>query len=310
MRTTMHATTSSAVADQLAELRRRGGASTLGRVLTLVILTHDPAEMSRALAAADGAAREHPCRVVGVVQGDESTDSRIDAEIRLGDEAGKSEVVILHTHGGPTEALDTLVIPLLLPDTPVVVWWTDHTPDVPAEDPLGAIAQRRITDVASCQAPIETLRNLAAGYRPGDTDVSWSRITLWRGLLAAALDEPPYTPVTGVRVFGGAQRPSSFLLAGWLAQALKVPAEVWLAEEPTITRVELERPEGPIVLSRPHGATVAVLRRPGRGDQHINLPLRTMADCLTEELRRLDADETFGAVLAAGFDQITVHDGS
>jgi len=309
MRTTIHATTSSAVASQLADLRRGAGATTLGRVLTLVIVTHDPATMDTALAAANGAAREHPCRVVGVVLGDKTTDSRMDAEIRLGDEAGMSEVVILHTHGGPTEMLDTLVIPLLLPDTPVVVWWTGSTPPVPGDEPLGAIAQRRITDVASCADPVATLLRMGPGYRPGDTDVSWSRITLWRGLLAAALDEPPRAPVTRVRVSGGEERPSVYLLAAWLAQALDVPTEVVLTPEPTITRVTLERSEGEITLDRPHGATVAVLRRPGRADQHINLPVRTLADCLTEELRRLDADETYGDVLVSGLTQITQLDG-
>ena len=37
---------------------------------------------------------------------------------------------------------ESVVLPLLLPDSPVAVWWpADHPPD-PAEDPLGRLAQR------------------------------------------------------------------------------------------------------------------------------------------------------------------------
>ena len=69
-------------------------------------------------------------------------------------------------------------------------------PDDPAEDPIGALAQRRITDAGRGRAT--RARRCSAGpatYAPGDTDLAWTRITPWRRLLAAALDQPPYEPV-------------------------------------------------------------------------------------------------------------------
>ncbi len=70
----------------------------------------------------------------------------------------------------------------------------------PAEDPIGALAQRRITDAASARRPGAELLKRPAAYRPGDTDLSWTRLTLWRGLLAAALDQPPHEKITSAIV--------------------------------------------------------------------------------------------------------------
>ena len=79
-------------------------------------------------------------------------------------------------------------------------------PDVPADDPLGRLAIRRITDATGTENPLAALRSRLPGYTQGDTDLAWSRITYWRALLASALDQPPYEPVTGALVSGAGQR--------------------------------------------------------------------------------------------------------
>lgn len=300
MITTMHDTTSGAVAAELASLRRASGAQALGRVLTLIVVADSEEAAERSLEAANGASREHPCRVIAVIPDGSAGPASIDAEIRVGGDAGLSEVVVLRPRGGPADEIDTLVVPLLLPDAPIVVWWTGEPPAVPSKDPLGAIAQRRITDATATADPLATLRALAPGYAPGDTDLAWSRVTLWRGLLAATLDEPPHVPVTAGRVVGSSRRPSVYLLAAWLATALDVDVEVGAEESKAITQVSLDRDHGPITLRREPGAGVAFLTRPGRMDQRINIVERPLADCLTEELRRLDPDETYGRVLTQG----------
>ncbi len=300
MITTMHATTAAAVSGQLTTMRRASGALTFTRVLTLIIVADDLAGAERGINAANGASREHPCRIIAVVAGEGTGAATIDAEIRVGGDAGLSEVVILQPKGEQAGAIDTLVMPLLLPDAPIVVWWTGQPPAEPSRDPLGAMAQRRITDVTASPDPLGTLRSLAPGYAPGDTDLAWARVTLWRGLLAATLDEPPQEPITAARVTGAAGRPSVYILAAWLAEALGIAVEIAVEESTAVTRIELERASGTISLRRSPGANVAILSRPGRIDQRINLPERTLADCLTEELRRLDADETYGRVLTHG----------
>lgn len=301
MNMTLSSTTSSAIAAQLTQMRRDGGSSTLGRVLTLVIVADDPDDVETAISTANGASREHPCRVVVVVADHDNGPPTLDAEIRVGGEEGASEVIVLWPRGEPAGAVDTLVIPLLLSDTPVVVWWTGDPPPVPSLDTLGQIAQRRITNVIGCADPLSVLEDLAPGYHPGDTDLSWARVTLWRGLLAAAMDEPPHERITAATVRGAPRRPSVYLLAGWLSEALRL--RVAVEEEPQaigLTYVGLQRASGTVSLHRASGESTACLHRPGRVDQHINLSIRSLTDCLTEELRRLDADETYGRVLTRG----------
>ncbi|WP_454300757.1 glucose-6-phosphate dehydrogenase assembly protein OpcA [Salana multivorans] len=97
-----------------------------------------------------------------------------------------SEVVVMNRAAGAACDPDSLVTPLLLPDTPIVAW-AGHPPADPSRDPLGAIVQRRITDSAMCSDSLGHLRPRA--HTPGDTDLAWARATLWRGLLASALDD-------------------------------------------------------------------------------------------------------------------------
>ena len=59
-----------------------------------------------------------------------------------------------------------------------------------------------------------------AHYHPGDTDLAWSRITSWRALLTAALDQPPHERITKAAVSGVADSASVDLLAGWLTSRL------------------------------------------------------------------------------------------
>src|ERR1700734_2268927 len=81
------------------------------------------------------------------------------AEIRVG-ESGPGEVVLLRMYGALGEHADSVVTPLLMPDTPVVTWWPGTPPDIPSSRPLGALAQRRITDAAAAGTPHECLASL------------------------------------------------------------------------------------------------------------------------------------------------------
>ena len=188
-------TTTAAVSKKLVRLRNDVGAMALGRVLTLLIIA-DESDADEAIEAANDASRQHPCRIIAIVTGNKRGASRLDAQIRVGGDAGASEVVVLRLYGALADHGDSVVIPLLLPDSPVVAWWPRGAPGDVSADPIGAMAQRRITDAAEARNPHKEMQRRAATYQPGDTDLAWTRVTLWRGLLAAALDQPPYEPVT------------------------------------------------------------------------------------------------------------------
>lgn len=295
-------TTTSAVSKALVKVREEGGAVALGRVLTLVIASAGPPDEA-AIEAANDASREHPMRVIVLSTARGAAATRLDAEIRVGGDAGASEVVVLRAGGETAEDPESLVTGLLLPDAPVVVWWPGEAPENPGDSPLGRIAARRISDAAAAADPVAALGRLGAHYTPGDTDFAWTRLTLWRARLAAALDQPPYETVTAVRVVGSSDSPSTELLARWLGRQLRV--EVDLVVKPPgdgpngIHSVELHRAPGPITLSRDEGG-VATLTQPNQPDHDIALPRRSLRDCLAEELRRLDPDELFGDVVRQG----------
>ncbi|HEV3290986.1 MAG TPA: glucose-6-phosphate dehydrogenase assembly protein OpcA [Streptosporangiaceae bacterium] len=287
-------TTTAAIQAALQQARRRLGGPASGMVLTLVIVT-DEASQYDAVRAASEAAREHPCRVLVIISRRPVAGSRLDAEIRVG-ETSPGETLLLRMYGPLGQHADSVIAPLLLPDTPVVVWWPGIPPANPAREPVGVLAQRRITDAAAAEEPRPCLAGLAAGYQPGDTDLSWTRATPWRSLLAATLDQPHGT-ITGGLVRAEQGNPSADLLAAWLAGRLQVPVTSEISPGPGITDVSFSTSEGEITLTRPDGR-VAELRRPGEPERRVALHRRETPELLAEELRRLDPDEVYAESLA------------
>lgn len=300
-------TSTADISRRLVRLRSDTGSMALSRVLTLVVVVGED-EAEEAIGTANDASRQHPCRIIVVVTGNRRAGARLDGQIRLGGDAGASEVVVLRLYGALAAHGRAVVTPLLLADSPIVAWWPTTAPKSPVEDPIGAIAQRRVTDAARCNgSPRAVLRRFAEAYSHGDSDLAWSRVTLWRGLLAASLDQPPYEQVTGAIVVAGADSPSGELLAGWLAVRLKCPVSLARARSRTgIISVRLERAGGNVDLVRPQDGNTATLSQPGQPDRTIALAHRGDAECLADELRRLDADEVYADALTRGLPKVTL----
>jgi glucose-6-phosphate dehydrogenase assembly protein OpcA len=283
------ATTTNDINKKITGLREEGGAITLSRVLTLVISLHSDEQLEDSIEAANFASREHPCRVIVVVPGDREANTRLDAQLRVGADAGAGEVVSLRLHGELADHANSVVLPFLLPDTPVVAWWPAGGPDVPAEDPLGRLAVRRITNATDCADPMAAIKSRLQGYTAGDTDLAWARITYWRALLASAVDQEPHEPITSAVVSGLQEEPSLDVLAGWLAERIDGPVQRAVGE----LKVELVRKSETITLRRPQTGITATLTRTGRPEARIPLARREAKECLAEDLRRLDADEIY-----------------
>lgn len=287
-------TTTNAVNKKLDAMREAAGIVTMGRVLTLIIAPDSEAVVEDSIQAANDASHEHPSRVIVTMRGDPYADKpRLDAQIRVGGDAGAGEVVVLKLSGALSGHADSVVTPFLLPDIPVVAWWPDNAPAVPAQDPLGKLAIRRITDATNAVDPLAAIKGRLTGYSDGDTDLAWSRITYWRALLTSAVDLAPHEPIESALVSGLETEPALDVLAGWLASRIDGPVRREVGE----LTVELVRNSETIVLSRPQEGTTATLSRTARPDALVPLPRRVTGECLAEDLRRLDPDEIYHAAL-------------
>jgi glucose-6-phosphate dehydrogenase assembly protein OpcA len=300
MATTLWDTTGGDIIHALLAERRTAGALASGLALTLVVVVEEK-RVREAEEAATIAAAAHPCRVLIVVRHSIDADIRLDAEVQVGGRLGATEAVIMRMYGRLGLHAESVVLPLLAPDAPVVTWWHGAPPDEIATDALGVLAGRRITDCALAPDPMAALRQRAGDFVAGDTDLAWTRATPWRSLLASALDGVEHS-VTSARVGAEAGNPTAALLGGWLTTRLGVDATVDESAGPGITAAELQTTDAedapfPIVVERPSGTT-ATLARGDHESRSLPLPRRSLGDLLAEELRRMDTDPVYAEALS------------
>ncbi len=301
MTVTLWDTDGTEVLRALAAERRTSGAVASGVAVTLVVLVDEP-QVRAAEEAATVAAAAHPCRLVFVVRRGLDAESRLDAEVSVGGRFGPTEAVALRMWGRLTLHPESVVLPLLAADTPVITWWHGPPPDEIATDPLGVLADRRITDCAQAADPLAALHRRAVDYAPGDTDLAWTRTTPWRSLLAASFDALPATAVAAT-VTASPGNPTAALLGGWLGGRLGVPVHLGEADVPGVgaVSVEVTGPDGSsasVGVERPQGR-LATLSLPGRPDRLVPVGRRPLGELLAEEMRRLDPDETYADALSA-----------
>ncbi len=289
-------TSSSAIAAEFVRSRRRAGSPAMGMIMTLVIVA-DRADADVAMTTARSASREHPARILVVVNGDRRGNGQVDAQVGIGSGAS-GERAIIRLSGEVTRHAESVVLPLLLPDSPVVVWWPGQAPADPAADPLGQLGTRRITDAASVpSSKAKAMLTQCASYSPGNTDLAWTRITGWRALLAAALDQNP-AKVVSASVEAERISPSADLLSAWLGDRLRCDVTRKNSKGPGITAVVLRTKEGDISLTRADGR-LATLSSPNAPDRPVALKRRELDELLSEELRRLDPDDVYAATAKA-----------
>ncbi len=304
--TTLWDTTGSAVVKELAAQRRTGGAVLSGVALTLVVVA-DESRVAEAEEAATAAAAQHPCRILVVVRRQiDAPMPRLDAEVLIGGRLGPGEAVVMRMYGRLALHAESVVLPLLAADAPVVAWWHAPAPERMQTDALAVIADRRITDSSIAEDHLLALRTRANDYAPGDTDLAWTRSTAWRSALASTLDavagrRGDVVRVHGGRVEGDPGNASARLLAGWLTSRSGCAIEV--VEGPRrpgpsgVDSVVLQLDQDEEVAVRTDRRGGAVLTQPYRPEATVALPDRPLGDLLGEELRRLDPDEPYAEAL-------------
>ncbi len=305
---TLWDTNGSAIVKELAAQRRTGGAVMSGVALTLVVIA-DEDRVVEAEAAAAAAAEVHPCRLLVVVRRQvEAPAPRLDAEVLIGGRLGPGEAVVMRMYGRLGLHAESVVLPLLAADAPVVTWWHAEPPERIETDALGVIASRRITDSALLEDGLAALTVRAKDYTAGDTDLAWTRSTPWRAALASTLDavvgrRGGPVQVRGGHLLGDLQNPTARLVAGWLTA--RCGCSITLEASPRrtgargIDSVTLTLDADEEVRLQDDRKGGAVISQPYRPDSVVALPDRSLGELLGEEMRRLDNDEPYREALEA-----------
>jgi glucose-6-phosphate dehydrogenase assembly protein OpcA len=291
---TLDSTTSANISAALLRARRSAGSPAQGMVLTLIVVC-DQSEFAGALEASMAAGREHPCRILLVVSSG-GRQARLDADVHIG-EGTPGEVVVIRMRGAVANHPASVVMPLLLPDSPVVIWWPGTAPTDRSADELAKLTLRRLTDAAAAPRPLAALKARAKDYSPGDTDLSWTRLTPWRALLAAALDQYPAT-VTWAQVEAEKNNPSADLLATWLRTRLQVRVKRSVTSGPGVTAVRMNTDSGEIAITRPDGLLASYVV-PGQPERRVALKRRDSTELISEELRRMEPDVVYEQTIKA-----------
>jgi glucose-6-phosphate dehydrogenase assembly protein OpcA len=210
-------------------------------LLVYATTTDDRAKIDVMLTEVNG---QHPGRSIVLVADREATESKLEAYVstRCRDLGGNGrqvcgEQVIIEAAGAAVETVASAIMPLLVPDVPVFLWWKD----IPHyEDKLfgrmTAMSDRVVIDSSCFDNPHQDLRRLSQIIKEHPqfmsvSDLNWGRLTSWRTLMASFWDVPDYRPyldkIDRVLVEYDAPdlapdeiAPKALLVVGWLASRL------------------------------------------------------------------------------------------
>lgn len=212
-------------------------------VLNLVVYATGDDEATRAAEAIARLSERHPSRTICVVADPAAPSASLDASVAgyCAEQAATHdrlcwEHIKLTAHGSTVAHVPGVVIPLLRPDLPTLLWWAA---DIPFGTPLLGrmldLCDRLVVDSALLADPLAGLAKLAAltttlGNGRSVSDFNWLRLLSWRHLTAQFFDAPELQPYVqridsvAMRVSGAGQTAFNpmqpLLLAGWLASCL------------------------------------------------------------------------------------------
>ena len=285
-----------AIEAELARLRYAAAGSPPGgqtyalrtSLLNLVVYATGEDSAHEASNTIAGLTRDHPSRAIIVIAAPSEGQSRIQARCAAHCHVAPglehqvcSEEILLHVSGPAAAHLHSIIIPLLVPDLPVYVWWTGPLPrGSHIFEEMMETADRFIVDSRRFRHPTHGLLRVASlctdAPRCAIGDLNWARMACWREVLLLHGGETAMRAyreaVSAVEIayagHEGAAVPSqAFLLIGWLASLLG-----WDVPAPGLDRqTPLRRGPAPISLrlfARPAPLEDGALLRVRLQDEH------------------------------------------
>lgn len=255
----------------VAEEGKAGQAVMRACALTLLLYVESEDAGREVSGLLGGVTPRHPCRAVVMVAQPEAAPPGLTAWISgqchlpiSGEKQLCCEQVTVVARGEAVRDLDNVVVPLIVPGLPVVVWWRAGR-FVPPEyfGNILRLANRVLVDSARFSAPDVDLLALAAQVQQlaGEAtfaDLNWSRMTPWRELVAQCFDGAESRAylerLSQVQIEYeqesprvSAQAGQALLLTGWLASRLKWQPERTRGEQGGEGRsFFFKSPQGPV----------------------------------------------------------------
>jgi glucose-6-phosphate dehydrogenase assembly protein OpcA len=186
----------------------------------------------------------HPSRSIVIVAELDAEPSRLQASIsahcQIPPEGGKqvcSEQITLHALGAAVDEVHGTVLPLLVSDLPVFLWWHDE-PALESHlfQELLDASDHLVIDSADfaperAATALADLQRLSRESGVAFSDLNWARLSHWRQLVAQFFDAPPARAyldrLSGVEIEiasthgGEADLTEGLLMVGWLASRLR-----------------------------------------------------------------------------------------
>ncbi len=182
-----------------------GRSSMQAYILNLIIFAGSGTNAANAQEIAARVGQMHPSRTI-ILHTEDGDESRLHAWISAqcdysgGREQSGSEQVTLEAAGDGIRQLPGTLIPLLVPEVPVVLWWSgDGLFTHPIFPALMDVSDELVIDSSAFPDSVQVLSRLhALGTEeyPGVAlrDLAWARLTPWRELTAQFFDTPTIRP--------------------------------------------------------------------------------------------------------------------
>ncbi|GEM_PF-1199743 len=189
-----------------------------------------------------------------------------------------SEQIVIRCSERTLAEVPGVVAPLVVADLPVVLWCaSERACRSPAFFSLAAPAGRIILDTFSAERPLEAFETVIERQRRSQAliaDLSWTRLTRWRALLAQVFENrlyrahiPDFNRITiQYQDKSGRIPPTALLFAGWVTSRLH-----W---QPQATQPHAG--SGILSFQRPNGPALATLERqdsPGSPERLLSFEL-------------------------------------
>jgi glucose-6-phosphate dehydrogenase assembly protein OpcA len=195
-----------------------------------------------------------------------------------------------------------LLLPLIAPDLPAVLWcrgprvfWGDSF------KPLHPLVEKIIVDSSTASDPYGALEAITSLRKQGRLvgDLSWTKLTGLRELVASLFDEGSAKGIKNVEVRYGGDMPtaSAIYCATWIRRSLNVPVTLKHTHEgPPGLRAILLAGEKDVLLTRPDRTTMEV--HCGGSVRRSTMLLLSEETLMSEELSILGPDAVFDKVIA------------